>query len=175
MHFKKKNVKQKVEYQVNGGKKELFLFLSFTQTLTHIVGKATSALFLLTDLSRTDGHLAVPSTRAILPPAGAGPRGPRVPRGGNVVQAVAGFAVTRRTHVAALTPVLDAAHGEPETRARAQVAPGRVLVGIHRGGGAVTAEEKCRQRHEKQAHCDQEGAPNCFDALRSCLTFHREG
>lgn len=123
-------------------------------------------------LSRTDGHLAVPSTRAVLPPAGAGPR---VPPGGQVVQAVAGFAVTRRTHVAALTPVLDAAHGEPETRARAQVAPGRVLAGIQRAGGAVTAEEKRRQRHEKQTHCDQEGVPNCFDALRSCLTFHREG
>lgn len=124
----------------------------------------------MTDLlSRTDGHLAVPSTRAVLPPAGAGPR---VPPGGQVVQAVAGFAVT---HVAALTPVLDAAHWEPETRARAQVAPGRVLLGIHRDGGAVTAEEERRQRHEKQTHCDHEGAPNCFDALRSLLTFHREG
>lgn len=73
---------------------------------------------------------------AVLLPARARPR---LPPGGQVVQAVAGVAVTRRAHVTAATPVLDAAHGKPETRARAQLAPERMLVRILYGG-AVTPE-----------------------------------
>lgn len=125
---------------------ELFVILSRKQTIS-LLGKRhlqnTRQFFgefylffspLTAFFSHTTGHLAVLSTGAIFLPARTRPR---VPPRGQVVQAVAGVAVTRRTHVTAATPVLDAAHGEPETRARAQLAPRRMFVGIHYGG-AVT-------------------------------------
>lgn len=111
------------------------------------------------------------STHTILPPAWPDSW---VPPRGQVVQTIAGVAVTWRTHITA--PVLDAARRETETRARAQLALERRFVHIHYGYAIVyVPKEKRCQGHKQQTHCNQEGVPNCFVALRcSCLTLHRE-
>lgn len=112
-------------------------------------------------LSRTDAHFPVSSAHAILPLAGAGHRGPpqltlHVVPTRQVVPAASGVSLPRAAYLTALTHVRDAASGTPETRARADLAPGGVLVRPRRACAVPPEEERCSE--QKQLHRNQRGA-----------------